>query len=307
MNRLFGLVILIFGAALFYYLYVQVAPTLKSGELFSIKSNIEKIRTETRNKLYPQSPPAKYTPQPSVSVSPNRIEIKEQPIPPAGFKIEDLSPYYRQVRIVSVTPPNFAGGQFAIRGETGLGAAVNITGWRVKDNKGHEVIIPQAVSNYTPFGVAEKQDILISSGHYVYFYGSQNSFVSGLRLNKCIGYLDVAGAINPPLPSSCPALYDRGEIISFSGKCQNFINSLRPCEVPDLNRYYSSVPADDSQCRAFIDRFNYRGCYLRFFNSPDFFLGEWRIWLGRALPFDPFHDRLLLFDNKGLVVDEFVY
>ena len=61
---------------------------------------------------------------------------KVQPVPPVGFTVSDLSPYYKKVRVGSVRPPKGLDlGSFEIRGESSLKEGVNVSGWRIKNNK----------------------------------------------------------------------------------------------------------------------------------------------------------------------------
>ena len=95
--------------------------------------------------------------------------------------------------------------------------------------------------------------------------------------------------------------------MNFSGRCQSFILSLGSCEEPtpsELNEY--SVE-NDLGCRSYLDTLNYTGCYRTYRYTANFFSNEWRIWLNQAMPFDQQHDRVLLFDRNGLLVNEYVY
>lgn len=235
-------------------------------------------------------------------------ESQKQIVPPPGFSLQDLSPYYKKIRLGSLRQPDaYSGGEFVLRADHSLKEEINITGWRVRDNKNHEISIPQAIGEYNFLGAQYQNDIVLGANNYVYFYGARGPVVNGLRLNKCTGYLNQTYNFTPKLPMNCPRLYDRSEISVFSGKCQDFILSVNSCTEPDLSKFYATVPSSDSLCRSFLDRFNYRGCYLKYSSDKDFYSNEWRVWLDSALPFDPLHDRILLFDRSGLLVDEYVY
>jgi hypothetical protein len=177
---------------------------------------------------------------------------------------------------------------------------VNITGWTVKSNKGF-FKIPRAQEVYSSGGT--EGDIYLRSGDRVNLYSSQGP-KGNFRLNKCMGYLADFNAFNPALPKSCPTIA-RSEVSAMSGRCQEYILSLRACEIPVAN---PPVPIDDSVCHAFLSALNYVGCVNQHRSDPNFLDSEWRVWIGGDLSiFDPLHDKVQLIDGEGRVVDEYVY
>ncbi len=254
------------------------------------------------------------TPPPSVrnnsgnGSAQNNTPTPDQPkiTPPTGFTIDQISPYYEQVSINGVSPAWSwtAVGQFSLRVDSSLKKGVDITGWRVRSNRG-EVLVPQAVQNYDPSGLSLSGDVVLAPGAYAVFYSSASPLGLNLRMNKCIGYLNTTYQFNPSLPSYCPNAYDRSEIATFSGQCQNLIFSLGGCSVPSAAQLNSV--SREAACMDYLNRFNYTGCYRKHLNDADFFSNEWRIWIGSPLPLDASHDRLLLFDKNGLLVDQYIY
>ncbi len=68
----------------------------------------------------------------------------------------------------------------------------------------------------------------------------------------------------------------------------------------------------DTQCYDVLSTINYQGCYEKNHAGKNFLSNEWWIWLGKySQPqvniFDPLHDRVLLFDANGKLVDEYIY
>ncbi len=227
--------------------------------------------------------------------------------PPAGFSVSQLSPYYGQVKIGHPSQGgSFNPSQFSIRADYSLTAPVNITGWSVKSNNGI-LFFPKAVSDYSPSGLAPNRDIALSKNEYVNFYSNFSPVGTGLRMNKCTGYLNNSIKFNPQLPNNCPSMYERSEIAAFSGACQSLILSLWGCSVPTPDQI-NLLPYSDTECRAILlNRLNYDSCYSRYHNDADFFSNEWRVWLQSQFNFDWTHDRLQLFDRSGLLVDQYIY
>ncbi|MCP6720175.1 MAG: hypothetical protein KJI72_02500 [Patescibacteria group bacterium] len=247
----------------------------------------------------------KTTPKIKIEISPKTSEpVKPSITPPPGFSLSDLSPRYGEVDIRSVRRPSRIGqgGQFTLRAKTSLEESVNVTEWRIKSNDG-EIILRGARSSFGPINIT---NIIIRPGTSAVVYGGTVSSIENIELNKCTGYLNNTYSPDPKLPNNCPRP-SRSEVTAFSGDCQSFVLSLRSCEMPtteDLNRFSGS---DDVSCHVFLTRLNYQNCYNKYSRDSNFFSYGWRIWLDQILPFDSSHDRLLLLDRQGLLVDEHSY
>lgn len=233
---------------------------------------------------------------------------------PQGFTRNALSPHFGAIDISSVSAPSPYGGyptygQISLRaaGYGGSTTRVNVSGWRIQANRGG-YFIPRAVAYYEPSGLAPENDITLGSGEYLYIYSTASPVGKNIRLNKCLGYLQAFRNAEPALPYyTCPALYrSNSEISGFTGACQDYITSLFGCGLPLDN---PPVPQDDYACRDFLQRINYKGCVEKYRADSDFSSSEWWIWSGQgSFSFLDFqHDRVLLFDSRNLLVDEYAY
>lgn len=235
------------------------------------------------------------------------IQSPNSTVLPGGFTVSQLSPYYKKVRISSISPSSFGFYSGSSLGLVSLSASlstderINVTGWLLKGNRGSQ-FIPGAVNVYDPSGLSEESDIYLANGEVINMYTNYSPIGRNLRLNKCIGYLQNTLAFNPSLPMSCPSV-NRSEILNFSGGCQNYILSLGSCALPAPN---PPIPQNDYSCQSFLNTLNYRGCFERHRGAPDFLSREWRVWTGSQFV-DPQHDRIFLFDKNGLLVDEYIY
>ena len=308
MHRIFSLILIILFIAALYGAGSALLKGKSLKEAFSFVSqsastSFKKSSTDSVSKNY--SPP-KTEKKPSAYLEPQKPKIN----PPAGFTAEQLSPYYQKVRLSSVSRGTVSGNkavtQIALRADSSLKEEINITGWKMKGNKGDWVVVPQAINDLNPLRFWNEGDIIVNSGHYVYLYRASSPMVRSFRLNKCTGYFNEFYKFAPSLPNNCPGI-DRDETISFTGKCQNIIASLGRCRVPTSNQLNDYSVLGESACRAYLDEINYRGCYNRYHSDVDFLSKEWRIWLNKSIGFDPLHDRILLFDKNGLLVDEKIY
>lgn len=235
-------------------------------------------------------------------------EIKEvkqtstPPTPPEGFKIEDLSPYFKQIRISGVSYYSHP-SQITLNPDYNLKEKINITGWRLKSNR-DEFIIPQAIEIFDPFGLSQTNDINLDKDQRIYIYSSFSAFGRNLRLNKCTGYLENTYDFIPSLPRNCPGI-SRSGMYQLKGTCQNYLMSLSSCEEPNPN---NTIVAWDDNCRQFVEQLNinYKGCFDSHRADLDFLSKEWWVWAGKNI-LDSSHDRILLLDKDGLLVDVYIY
>lgn len=237
-------------------------------------------------------------------------------VPPQGYVGAQLSPYYKKVYFGAVQRPyvvNDARAFFSLYADSSLGSPVDITGWRVKGNGGYGIELPTAVADFQRTLIAYKpsyrgtDDIVLRPGDYAVFY-SAPSPMSGVsfRLNKCIGYLNEMYNFSPALSNECPRA-ESPRTVMFTGKCQDYLRSIYTCHTPTQDSINASLDTSDSECRAFVNKINYDGCYAEHRSDTDFFSREWRVWLSQFMPFDLLHDRLMLYDRQGLIVNEYTY
>lgn len=223
------------------------------------------------------------------------------------------SPYFGKVKIAAVSglfSDSLPSAKFQIQLVSYLysGENLNITGWRIKGNKGDEIIIPQAINVYDYYSTSEG-DIMLNGVSYVYIFSGTSPIARNLRLNKCTGYLNNLYTFNPPLPRSCPSLISRNEITHLAGFCQDIILSLGSCQVVS-GALSNSLPGtnEGNDCRAFLNKISPRACFDKYRGNPDFLSNDWRIWFNRNIfLLDPRHDDVRLLDRQGLLVDEYIY
>lgn len=299
---LIALIVAIIGVAI-YAVVTQLSGNIKLNGVISPSLFDYSIAPAT-------SSPAAGTGSGSAS-SPSAPPAPTQPtiVPPAGFTLAELSPYYQKVRLTNVVPPtayNPGGSQFSIQA-TGFNSAtgtVDVTGWRVKGNGNGQVIVPQATGDYLSF--SSPVDIVLRQGDYATLYSTQSPIAASIRLNECTGYLNNENTFAPPLPNDCPPI-PQSKIATYAGNCQSFLFSLGSCAEPTPAQKNQFAGPNDTACRTLMDNLNYRTCYQEHRADASFFSNEWRIWTGSPMPFDPQHDRVLLFDRQGLLVDMYTY
>jgi hypothetical protein len=194
-------------------------------------------------------------------------------------------------------------GQVSLFASLGENERVDVTGWRIQGNRG-ALFVPKAVQVYDVQGLAPEVNVVMRSGDTLSMYsGGRSAVGKNIRVNKCLGYLPTIGSFEPTLYASCP-YFERAEISGFSGQCQEYINSLGSCGIADFSDV--RIPQIDYACRAFLERLNYKGCVERYGGDKDFLQSQIYAWIG-AVPFDRLHDKIKLFDGKGLLVNTYEY
>lgn len=229
---------------------------------------------------------------------------------PEGLRQEQLSPYFRKIKIGSVSISSWKNYPSAVRLYSSLTGSekINISGWKLKSNR-REIIIKQAVEIYSPQGGNGESDIVLSSGGFVNIYDGKSPISRNLRLNKCAGYLQNFYDFKPLLPQNCPAI-PRSDYVHLSGECQTYIMSLGSCKLPAVS-FVNSLPGSEqgNACRMYLNTVGYGTCFNEYRYDNNFLSNEWRVWTDENITevFDKKHDRVRLFDKEGLLVDEYIY
>jgi hypothetical protein len=245
-------------------------------------------------------PPTTISPPPSGSTPTNVVNPADIP---AGFTAAQLSPYFQEVRLASVSAgTSYYYGTITLSdysyNSTGT---IDITGWQIKSKHSGEYI-PQAIDVYDPSGLTAASDILMKEGDMVYLYSSSAPF--NLRLNECIGYIANVADFKPALPLECPQV-DQSAIQNFTGACQEYIDSLGGCQQPDMAN--PQIPRTDYACQDYLENnFNYKSCFEAHDGDANFLSNQVWVWTGGNVV-DQYHDTVELLDRNGLLVDIYTY
>lgn len=274
-----------------------------STSTISVKKSATSTKPRTSRPVPP--PPNPVVPPPI----PEPVPIPEPPTPPPGFNVSQLSPYYGKVRIgnFSYSQDPYTPSSLSLYGDGAIEKPIAITGWKIRGNRGGDIVIPGAVSDFAAVGVMKNGPIQVVSNTVINFWNDRSPIEKNFRLNKCTGYLNATAVFNQSIPNECPSPVDSNLLVRFSGACQNFINSLGTCAVPTPEEVNIMSVYDNGGCAALLQKFGYVNCYATHYNDTDFFGNEWRVWLAQAIMFDSLHDQLLLLDTNNLLVDRMVY
>lgn len=192
---------------------------------------------------------------------------------------------------VEVTQPNLSGA--------------DATKWVLKNSQGDEAALGVASTLPLSGKVSPTEALKIKAGDHIFVSTGRSPIGVSFRINKCSAYMEQFQDFVPPISGECPSITFDRNLSLLDNNCQVFVRGIRPCEA-NTRPLPSGVTVS---CKAFLDStVNYNGCVTTHKNDPDFYLKEWRIFLGKEkeMWMEP-KDTVLLLDDKGKLIDTFKY
>lgn len=205
-------------------------------------------------------------------------------------------------------------------------SAINITGWKLKNDKENRVIYEGGTerryrSDMAIIPSADTGNVVLKPGEIAIVNTGLITNYSPYRItsfkeNICSGYIEATGDYNftPSLSVSCPT----EQSANLDVKCRDFVNSISSCHIPQFGSQTSQGDYCEncvdgvllpSSCVAFLkSRYNYASCVSNHRNDPNFYLNTWRVYLGRG--WEMWADRyetIYLYDQYGKLVTYVTY
>lgn len=214
--------------------------------------------------------------------------------------------------------------------------SINITGWRLQNDKSGRVydpagqarvypddsaLIPQATLLLSPTGANIFQNVVLERGETAIIttgkIGVQYPYkIVSFKENMCTGYLGDLDeyTFTPPLNRQCPDPSNEIGVSGLDQECRRFIDRLSRCETPDFDprdrdgEYCSNcvnnTPLGNS-CVAFIkERYNYQGCVVHHSSNQNFYGDTWRVFLSQSWElWAEDYETIKLYDNAGQLVN----
>lgn len=184
-------------------------------------------------------------------------------------------------------------------------SGTDATNWVLANARGEKTALGQA-SGLPLFGkVNQTEPLKIKAGDHLFVSTGRSPIGVSFRVNKCSAYLEQFQDFVPPISGECPYITFEKGAGSLDNQCQMFLQGIRPCETNTRPLPAGVTPA----CKAFLDStVNYNGCVATHKNDADFYLKEWRIFLGKEKEFwaEP-SDTITLLDDKGKFIDIMKY
>lgn len=250
------------------------------------------------NRLISEAGKPVISPLPSASPRPTVTVIS----PPPPQLAATTSPYKGKIAIdyVSGTGSNPSYETITLKNRHQT-ERISITGFRIETVQGGRFIVPRGheIPGLYPTG---DDLIILKPGERAVITAGKQDRKMDFRLNLCTGYFDETSSFTPSLSHQCPAI-DTKPLYQFSDRCIDWVRSLSTCRTARPGRIA------DPDCNKFIEEhFSYVGCVRDYRSRPDFFLGEWRIWMQRDQEFfRNSREKITLRDAEGKVADEYSY
>jgi len=219
-----------------------------------------------------------------------------------------LSPNAGKVRISTsnVGSPDPQTEYLALQNVSSFGEPpIIMAGWMLERKDGSRFTIPNAAPLAMNPGTDTTGPIRLKPGGIVIVSTGFSPRNQNFQTNKCTAYLEEIYDFIPSLATSCPRP-DTSRITHLKDPCIVFLRSMGGCIA--LFNKTASLPESvkyDNACLVWItDHFSYAGCVNDYKNDPDFYSGEWRVWLNqRNEIWSNVTDNIILRDGQGKMVD----
>ena len=196
---------------------------------------------------------------------------------------------------------------FVLLVSNALPAPITITGWKVLDRQTRvSYTLPRATKVLE--SDALPSPVSVYSGDRIFISSGDSPVNTSFQVNKCSGYRSQFENFTPTMKTSCSdplqEFSDYGDVPFSDAVCYSAVSSLLPCTT------VRTAPSDvTTECRRFLqDVLTEKGCVLRHRNDPDFFTGEWRLFLKSNRELWKNRDNVLyLLDENDLLVATLVY
>ncbi len=285
--------------------------TRKGGSLFSPATSTVAVQYSTA----PVEPPAPKTKEQEIGEQIKQAETQVTKLQQQVKQAEadaNASPLRGKIAISSLSRGANAASEYVlIQAASANTAPVSLTGLALKSAVSHLIVtIPRAWRLPYPGGVGEGDAVSLAPGERAYIITGYSPNGMSFRINKCTGFFSQGTSFTPSLPRECPSPAQElsaDSAAQLSEACIDYISSFPGCTSPS-----GALPvhlANDGNCQAYVfKKISYGQCVALHKNEPDFYRGEWRIYLGRGEPvWRARREVIELLDADGKLISAYGY
>lgn len=235
-------------------------------------------------------------------------EIKE--IESQVRKLEEaqyISPYYGRVKVslrkASGIDPNTEIITIKYLRATADAPRLPLSTFTLANAYGEKFSIPGATPAPMPGASNEKAPLLLYPGETVIIVTGSSPNGLSFQTNSCTGYFSKGTRFNPGLAVACPTLISEAWATKLHPSCRDYISRIGRCQIP-------TIPTNlRPECQeAIAEHASYNACFNAHKNDPDFYKGEWRVFLNRNEPiFSYKYEEAALLDANGKYVWYYAY
>ncbi len=268
-----------------------------------------------------------------VTAQPGEGAKKPSAYPPAGTIISretvaqkpdpSLSPFAGKLFISTVQHAGGVDREYVlIRAASNNAETVPLTGLTLRGKVNRtEGVVGRGWTLFFPGSTGEGEAVSLKPGERAYILSARAPMGvttesppgrGGFQLNSCTGYFAQNRAVYPGLPIACPHPAQEPLPLApnaLSKACYDYLKTLRRCAVPP-----ATVPTNlvaDGNCQAHLfNKINYNQCVAYHKDEPNFYRGEWRLYLGRDTELwrDTTEEEAVeLLDREGRLIDARTY
>lgn len=191
-----------------------------------------------------------------------------------------------------------------------------------------QIKIPRGVALFTNLGNETLVPIVLQPGEQaIVTTGSPKPIRTkfdirySFKTNLCTGYIEGMPSYDftPSLPETCPDPEEEPGARGLPEDCEDYItDNLNQCHTPKITEYewvgserergsyVDGIDGFSTRCKDYLrEHFSYQGCLKYHAADPNFFDGEWRIFLNQNFElWDDDRETITLYDGSGKVVDQ---
>lgn len=224
----------------------------------------------------------------------------------------DASPLRGKLSVSSASRGNKASNEYVvIRASDSNTAPVSITGLTLRGVVSRlSAAIPKAWRLPYPGTPSGSGTITLAPGEFAYIITGRSPNNMSFLINKCTGFFAQSAEFNPSLPNECPSPAQealQSNAAELSEDCLDYLASFPGCTNPP-----DALPEhlkNDGSCHAYVfNKISYNRCVALHKNEPDFYRGDWRVYLERdTLLWGTKRETIELVDANGKLIGAYNY
>ena len=186
---------------------------------------------------------------------------------------------------------------------------MKITGWKLKGKGGFDVAINGGTSFvYAEVNIQPQEDVYLKPGEKAVIITGTSPLGISFKLNKCAGYFEQFHEFAPKINTECPLLKNENLPSGLNDACLDYIDRVFSCQTIVSIPYTFSFKLSSSCQDYLLQNANYKSCAEKHKGDADFYVPEWRIYLGRNEElWKKSREIITLYDDKNNIVDSVSY
>ena len=237
---------------------------------------------------------------PTTIISNTTISMPQSP--------SDISPLQGKLTISTIRQNAVANSEYVtVQASPKNTESITFTGLTLRSRSSlNREKIPTAWTLPYPGNVGNGESVRLRPGEKAHIISGRSPNGQSFQLNTCTGYFEQGMNFTPTLPLACPSPLSEPLPLppnTLSDACYDYLKQLKRCAVPS-----AIVPVAlkaDGSCQAHLSsKINYNQCVTYHKDDPNFFRGDWHIYLGRSTRlWRDKHDTVELLDEGGNLID----